>query len=304
MKKAALIFLTALLLFSCDNPVKGGKTVLVSVALDYREEESIANALKNTINDQKGITSEIYLLTSLTNDEYEEHIFTHSNGVMTINGKKEAWDKDILLSTIESLDTTSNDLIIFHYSGHGTNNGNLVLSYTADGMVTIDPDELLSAFMKIEGKKCIFLDSCYSGVFVEDNGILTNGESFNAAGTTLVTEGFFSSLYPALKMALTSFWSGNDGIWVMSAASSGQLSMDSGISGLVNQENYGAFTYYLLSAMGYDMEEDAPGVDSKSDDITFLSLYNDIKSRMSQSEWEAQTPQITLTPLDLVLFDL
>ena len=223
-------------------------------------------------------------------------------GARRVNGKREEWDKETILSTISSLEAEENDLVLFFYSGHGMDGtGELVVSAKEGKMDKISPDELLTALSEVGGKKCVFLDSCYSGAFVEDAGMLADGEVFGEDGS-LIKEGFLFSLGPALSLSITSGRLGTDDIWLMSATTDGQLSYDSGTEGLPNQEEYGAFSYFLISSLGYDMENDSPHISQERNEVTFLGLYRDIKRRMTESMWTEQTPQITLTPLDLVLF--
>ena len=294
-----IIALSLLFLISCSSDIGNTRTFAIAVALDYREEGSNANALGNPPNDASSFIDQVELLSP--SGHFEKHLFLHADGKKTVNGREEEWSEESIISTIQSLDPSPDDLILFFYSGHGDGNGSLVLSNRKDDKELLEPDELLSALSSVSGKKCVFLDSCYSGCFVEDLGILADGEIFGDNGY-LSEDSFLSSVIPALSLAFTAGWSGNGDIWVMSAATDSQLSYDSGTDGLPNQKKYGAFTYYLLSALGYDMESDAPGTSNDRPAITFLGLYDDMKEMMPESLWDMQTPQITLTPLDLVLF--
>ena len=296
-----------LLLSACSNALDSSRTIVIAVALDYEEDafqdkenNLVVNTLSNPPNDLEAFTHQIDILAS--GQEVERHIFLSQGGTRRVNGKREEWDKETILSTISSLEAEENDLVLFFYSGHGMDGtGELVVSAKEGKMDKISPDELLTALAEIGGKKCVFLDSCYSGAFVEDAGMLADGEVFGEDGS-LVKEGFLFSLGPALSLSITSGRLGTDDIWLMSATTDGQLSYDSGTEGLPNQEEYGAFSYFLISSLGYDMENDSPRISQERNEVTFLGLYRDIKRRMTESMWTEQTPQITLTPLDLVLF--
>ena len=302
MRKIALILLIASALISCSIDISGSRTIVVSVALDYSAEDGFRqnHALDNPPNDQQAFVSQTEVLAEP--GMMERYTFLSKDGRRTLNGREERWGKEDVLDAIEGIEAGNDDLVIFFYSGHGEDRtGNLVVSIEDDEFGTISPDELLTSLASIGGKKCVFLDSCYSGQYVEDAGILADGEIFGDDGS-LVEDGFLSSLLPALRMTMASGKLGTDDIWVMSAATAGQLSYDSGMDGMPNQDKYGAFSYYLLSALGYDMEEDTPCRDQGSGGMTFMGLYQDVKDMMSRSMWKTQTPQITLTPVDLRLF--
>ena len=307
MKKIFSALFIMLLLSSCSNALDSSRTIVIAVALDYEEDafqdkenNLVVNTLSNPPNDLEAFTSQVDILAS--GREVERHIFLSQGGTRRVNGKREEWDKEAILSTISSLEAEENDLVLFFYSGHGMDGtGELVVSAKEGKMDKISPDELLTALSGIGGKKCVFLDSCYSGAFVENAGMLADGEVFGEDGS-LMKEGFLFSLGPALSLSITSGRLGTDDIWLMSATTDGQLSYDSGTEGLPNQEKYGAFSYFLISSLGYDMENDSPRISQERTEVTFLGLYRDIKRRMTESMWTEQTPQITLTPLDLVLF--
>ena len=307
MRKIFSALFIILLLSACSNALDSSRTIVIAVALDYEEDafqdkenNLVVNTLSNPPNDLSAFTSQVDILSS--GRDVERHIFLSQGGARRVNGKREEWDKETILSTISSLEAEENDLVLFFYSGHGMDGtGELVVSAKEGKMDKISPDELLTALSEIGGKKCVFLDSCYSGAFVEDAGMLADGEVFGEDGS-LMKEGFLFSLGPALSLSITSGRLGTDDIWLMSATTDGQLSYDSGTEGLPNQEKYGAFSYFLISSLGYDMENDSPRISQERDEVTFLGLYRDIKRRMTESMWTEQTPQITLTPLDLVLF--
>lgn len=307
MKKIFSALFIILLLSACSNALDSSRTIVIAVALDYEEDafqdkenNLVVNTLSNPPNDLSAFTSQVDILAS--GREMERHIFLSQGGARRVNGKREEWDKETILSTISSLEAEENDLVLFFYSGHGMDGtGELVVSAKEGKMDKISPDELLTALSEIGGKKCVFLDSCYSGAFVENAGMLADGEVFGEDGS-LIKEGFLFSLGPALSLSITSGRLGTDDIWLMSATTDGQLSYDSGTEGLPNQEEYGAFSYFLISSLGYDMENDSPRISQERNEVTFLGLYRDIKRRMTESMWTEQTPQITLTPLDLVLF--
>ena len=298
MIRLLLLSLLALL-SSCTPHVPQGRTFIISVALDYASPDDAAGTLSNPPNDQRAFMVETGLLASASGERYEQLSFLSEHERWSVDGKEKEWGKDDVISAIRGLGTAREDLVLFYFSGHGSSDGSLVIDNSPERREYIDPAELIAALTAIEGKKCIILDSCHSGTFINDTGIMADGESFD--DDLLVTEGFISSVIPSLRLSLESGIIGNEDIWVLSATTSDQLSYDSGTEGLPNQERYGAFTYNLLIALGYDMENDEPRLE-RGREITFLDIYGDIRDSMTEDLWRMQTPQITLTPLDLVLF--
>ena len=299
MRRIMPVLIIVALLISCRPSVPAGRTVIISVALDYASPDDGASTLSNPPNDQRAFMAQTELLASASGERYEMIGFLSENERWSVDGEERKWGKADVLSTIMGLDTGDDDLIIFYYSGHGSTDGSLVIDNDPEEKEYIAPDELIAALSAIGGKKCVILDSCHSGVFIQDTGIMADGEQFDDG--RLASEGFASALIPSLRISLSSGVVGNEDIWVLSAATAEQLSYDSGSEGLVNQDRYGAFTYSLLIALGYDMEEDVPRL-IRGREVTFLDLYAGIKDSMAEEMWRIQTPQITLSPLDLVLF--
>ena len=128
---------------------------------------------------------------------------------------------------------------------------------------------------------------------------MSDGEVFEDGN--LVFSSFVSALIPSLRISFGASPAGNDGIWVFSAAADDQLSFDSWDENRPKQDELGAFTYYLASALGYDMDMDRP-VTPVGGEITFYGIYQEVKRTMASGLWIEATPQVTLYPLDLVLF--
>ena len=290
--------ITLLLAISCASPLPDGKTVFISVAIGYGTEGS-ANYLANPPSDQKALSAQIRALSEGSGEEYEEYLFLEEDGIRSISGQEAEWDHGDVLGTIRKLDTSPSDLIIFHYSGHGDESGSLVTD--RDTSYRLPPDTLLDALGSVPGFRCLFLDSCYSGTFIRGDK-LADGEVFTEGN--LASESFVNSLLPSFILSFFAGRMGNRGIWVLSAATSGQASFDSWDEGLPGQDGYGAFTYYLASALGYDMEMERAVLPPPGSSVTFYGLYRQIKDMMTASLWREATPQVTLSPLDLLLFRL
>ena len=296
MRKIVFILCMVLLLTSCESSTEQGKVIFVSAALGYMN--SNVGYLKNPPSDQKALASELQTLAEASGEIYEEYLFLEENGVRTMNGYERKWNQDDIISTLLNLDTVSGDLIIFHYSGHGDSSGALVPDI--DTSSRLKPEDLLDTLKLIDGKKCLFIDSCYSGSFIEDSSKLENGEKFDEDGN-LIADGFASSLIAAIENAFKGE-AENTEIWALTAATDKQLSFDSWDNGMANQDKYGAFTYYLLEALGYDTEKDEAAIPVRRGNVTFYSLYSEIRKTMPVSLRREATPQATLNPLDLVLF--
>ena len=215
MRKIVFILCMVLLLTSCESSTEQGKVIFVSAALDYMN--SNVGYLKNPPSDQKALASELQTLAEASGEIYEEYLFLEENGVRTMNGYERKWNQDDIISTLLNLDTVSGDLIIFHYSGHGDSSGALVPDI--DTSSRLKPEDLLDTLKLIDGKKCLFIDSCYSGSFIENSSKLENGEKFDEDGN-LIADGFASSLIAAIENAFKGE-AENTEIWALTARDMG-----------------------------------------------------------------------------------
>ena len=86
----------------------------------------------------------------------------------------------------------------------------------------------------------------------------------------------------------------------MASAGRNQAASDSLSAGdSIVQSHYGAFTYYLLKALGYDMDTNEARKDTSS--LTFYGIYSYIRSAFPSSEIDIQTPRVSLKRLDIRL---
>ena len=296
MRKAAIIILTLIMLISCTTEPGQSRVIFISVAIDYSAVPG-AGKLTTPPEDQRVLSEQIRTLAEASGEIYESYLFLEKDGTRSINGRTGDWDHSTILETIDALDTVSGDLIIFHFSGHGDEDG--AIATDQDIRYTLKPRTLLEALGNKDGSKCLFIDSCYSGAFIEDGYPMADGEVFENGN--LVFSSFVSALIPSLRISFGASPEGNDGIWVFSAATDDQLSFDSWDEGRPKQDELGAFTYYLASAIGYDMDMDRP-VSPVGGEVTFYGIYQEVKQTMASGLWIEATPQVTLYPLDLVLF--
>ena len=296
MKRIFPILLLCLAFVSCEMEKTEGKVVFISVAIDYNAPDGV-NALDNPPEDQRVLSAEIEALSVASGDIYEEYLFLEKNGKRSVNGEEMKWNHDDVLTLLSSIDTVSSDLIIFHYSGHGDESGALVTDIDTSNRLT--PEKLLTAISGADGRKCLFLDSCYSGTFIAESGYMHSGELFEDGN--LVSDNPVNAILPSISLLFHPA-EGNDDIWILAAATDIQSSFDSWDSGEPMQENFGAFSYYLARALGYDMENDTPTVPGRGGKITFYGLYQEIKESMPNDLRREATVQITRTHFDPVLF--
>ena len=197
MKKFLIVLLTILLLLtSCEIITKQNKSqrnvYLISLALNY---STTSYGLNCTINDQSAIFDEIKYLSNSTSSPFSYYLLTEDGNNLRINenGKieNETIDftkpsnriKDLLLSKLSNFSSIidENDLLIFHYSGHGDNDGSLVyhLRTSPFKKYIISTEEISNSIKGNKGIKLLVLDSCYSGAFYDEISSEYNKNSIN-----------------------------------------------------------------------------------------------------------------------------
>lgn len=326
MKLLSLITLS-IALISCTNDIAGGRTIVISVASDY-SECSAAGILPNTLNDQAAFIETIRSLS----DKAEIHMFRcenmrsyYSTNPVFANELKDAtvyfmkedgtlgrrytkklefkpyegttaekdwsmWDVSEFLASIK---TTKNDLLIFHYSGHGDIDGNLAAGMHSDKLVLVNKDEIFY-FLSDDyrsGIKLAILDSCYSGSFVQNNS-LHSGYVFHdsrLAGTSMF-ESFKKSFKRGEKIAQT---------YIFAAARSNQSSYDNYNFGAEEQRYFGFFSYHFLKAMGFDFSSFSI---TRRKPISIYGIYQELMRNMEKDMLVKATPEITLSKKDVILF--
>ena len=299
IKRILFILISVLTICSCEMTPQQGKVVFVSIAVDYNAPDGI-NALDNPPEDQRVLSSQIEALSYASGEIYEQYLFLEKNGIRYFNGTEKKWNHDDILYTLSELDTLQSDLVILHYSGHGDSTGALVTD--ADTSSRLSAERLLDAMRGIDGRKCLFLDSCFSGVFIDDAGYMHNGDRFEDGN--LESDNILNAFIPSFIGTFYKKDYGNDNIWIIAAATEEQNSFDNWDSGLPQQEKFGAFSYYLALALGYDMENDTPLLPPKGTRMTFYSLWEEIRKSMADDLKREATPQVTLSVTDPVLFSL
>lgn len=324
MKKILILLtlLSLLLVTSCelflDEPGQGD-LYYINVALDYKNNTSNTDNLGGTLNDAEELHQALGSITArvqragtgyrmiqkgsgYTGDQ------TYTIGGTPISNYPTKSNISSLLTNLSAV-VQEDDLTIFTYSGHGVKeSGHLVLAkpgftVTAE---TLDPTTLLSLMAAIPGKKLVILDSCYSGMFVEESPSSTSTVLDDSIQT------FFEKYHSSDRY-------GKPDLYVLTAsAHADSYEMDFGTEAI--EHKHGIFTYALLDALGWKhtSKTDPSLVQifyppaAKWGRITVDGLFKYITKnqaipthlRLFGSWSEYQHPLTTGGPLDLVLFNL
>ena len=316
-----LLSLVLLLFPSCspDNTVNERDIYLITVADN-------GNTLKTVITDQAALISQIstfsnnvhiYAFTAQNGKRYisthpkfepvdennkvvnaSSSSFDHFNYVEESAESTEDWTMATVLDTIGSIHSDPDDLIIFTFSGHGDKNGGALVTnvVNSDKYKLTNRETIITKFESIEGYKVFFLDSCYSGNFI-DSSSFTTKDTFSTDEDKYTGE---DTLTAVKESSLKKTSETQENCWVMASAGKNQQagdSLDAGDSTV--QSHYGAFTYYLLKALGYDM--DTNEAKKNTSYLTFYGIYSYIRSAFPSSEIAIQTPRVSLKRLDIRL---
>ena len=183
-----LLFSIVLILSSCelfyDEPV-AGDVYAILVGLDYQNNTSQDN-LQGTLNDADELHIVLDSLAEQTDSDYFGYRFRQEGlsytsevnyliGTTTVNAYPSITNIEKAIEALAYV-TDENDLILFAYSGHGGEDGSIALAKTSssDGEYFYDVQNLLDHFKKVNGRKLIILDTCYSGLSLPVNPGSTN----------------------------------------------------------------------------------------------------------------------------------
>ena len=271
MKKILMLILSILMLTGCElitpEDTSPRNIYLVSVALDYKSMTRI-NPLNCTLNDQKAICDEFqyiadecgYPLTSvvITQNGRNYSVRLNDDAKKPDTFSEATMIKEDVLSWLHELAAglDRNDLLVFHYSGHGLDGtGELVLNKkdyskdnTRNNLVMVTSEDLYEAVKDTDGIKFFVLDSCYSGVYADALTPVNPSSPFRD---------FFTLDSP------------NENIFVLTGASSDEKSWESGV--------YGNMTLCLLISLGYDTVNKVPAL------ATDKRYYSEIVSYVQKS---------------------
>lgn len=330
MKRLVLLLFVPLLLVSCRvTPNKAKNIYLVTVADDFYGYNGSKRKLMNVINDQAALISELqtygdlHVMAFLSQEgrrfvsetpkyhpmdkfgneledaaslDFRNFLFLPDSGDMEYD-----WTmKDVSLY-LQSLPAGCDDLIIFTFSGHGEEKtGSLITNADPESLVyeAIGVTDLLDILESLGGTKVVFIDACYSGHFVEEGGV-SSSDVFGEDQREWLKSSYWEAFKTALEKGKNKT---RKDLWVMSASTSTQEASDaSDYDDSPFQTYFGSFTYHLLKALGYNMELNHPA--RAKDTVSFHGIYHEIRNSFPQAELLLQTPQATLTSVDLVLLE-
>lgn len=183
-------------------------------------------------------------------------------------------------------------VFIFHYSGHGSDvNGGVLamadttLALAAETVITVD--ELLSAIAAVPALvRVVILDSCYSGLFVDEG-----------SNVSTLPGGASLSLTELIAEAAERYDETAEGdLVVMSAAGAAELSQEFDTGNLA----HGYFTMGLLESAD-DGDGDMDGLVTLTEAFAYASRYV-IEVFNQEYPSYAYYPRISGSALDVVLF--
>ena len=188
----------------------------------------------------------------------------------------------------------SNDVTLFYYSGHG---GQMAPTEADTGIVGADNYlinvPVLKAYLDtIPGTVIVILDSCFSGMFIGKNGVVTkSAAAFNPKSFNQVIGGAFTE--PQAKGLTTSKYH------VITASRKNETSMNVyfGSTSDGYRVYVGLCTYYLACAGGYNLGDQTANVlyaDANSDKIaTIKEVYDFADYYVDKYVLNANNPKIT-----------
>lgn len=306
MKRAILPLATLILLIllsGCElfiEKPEAGKVYAILVALDYYD--STQKSLDGTIPDARELNRALEAVTQKAQGEKEYHgyLFLQDNadtpkdldiGGVNINSLPTS---EHILKGIEQLKniTTSNDLIIFTYSGHGSEAGELLLAANE----SFPAPTILDALSKVPGRKLMILDTCFSGLSVPESG---------ASHSTLLNNNI-SKWYKK-------YWDSSrytkPEVFVITASADTESHEDT-----FDGEDHGIFTYALLQGLGWEEKKGSVTTAippaAKEKQLTADSLLSYIKKHQQaplkrtllNPSATFQHPLVSGGALDMVLF--
>ncbi len=288
------VFSLLFLLLGCElfmSEPPEGKTHHLAIALSY--ENTDIRQLYGTIPDA------VELKKAFTALFWEKD---HASTLMIQDGSDDLLDpllptKEHVLTTIEALSESMDeqDILIISYSGHGWDDGSLVLYPPRENGTILDGkqapmedsivsvDELYASIDSCKGSVLLLVDSCYSGNFVKESetsySLIERNIYLKEIYEQYFTEGDYAK--PVFVLAATTYDN-----------TAGEASF------------HGYFTKALLEGLGWDEEEqvlrDVDQIISVDYLYEYVYHHQDI-ALSAMNSWEYQHPTITGGSLDLIL---
>lgn len=166
----------------------------------------------------------------------------------------------------------NNGLFIFLYSGHGSNLGKTGYLVPYDGINSsserISQTELKAWLLEfpVSVKKVVFIDSCYSGLFIGQKAFKTPAGKIKFAA--------LPGSDPSFEGDFVENLTGVSNLVCISASAGGELAQESSI--LQN----GVFTYYIVEGLSYG-EAIGPADFNNSNDISIEEVHSYTAPRAS-----------------------
>lgn len=249
--------LFVILIISCSNEPECGKVWIVSVGLDY------ANTVFTTLNGTVADSLEVSQCLFETYEKLgiEACVINMVSRGMNPDEKKQYYPTaEHILQTIQSLNTSVQDLIVFFFSGHGlAMGGDSFVACAKDGDDSYTSLWMSRLFSALEEKNCpcvAMIDSCYSGylAYQGDENI-----SFLNSIQKIFTEVPFSE------------------VSVICSGSADEKSLE---SSTVNDdgiaERHGLFTLKLLDSLGWVHTAEGGYLANPCRHMTVQKLYEKI----------------------------
>lgn len=297
MRMLLFLLFTLFSLSSCSfgpDSSDGYSVYFVSAACNYYQTQ---NQLSGTLCDQYWMDRQFSFLADCAGVEYHNVLltqgeldssFTDISGkcFLTVDNVQKKIQQDSFISELEAqlenlaAAVSSDDILIFHYSGHGLADGSLLLANKI-----YDADRLISQLDSISCCKLILLDCCYSASNIDEEGSDSRTD--------------FSSLFRPYESKQTR-------TWYIAAAQEDQLSysvtLDDSVTGSGNI-SFGLFSLNVLIRCGLDLGSNGirPSL-PQTGHLTFTWLVNELEKGLYYSGGLSQKFEATDSVRDLVLF--
>ena len=305
---SAIFILILVLLTSCQMEYEKGDIYYISYATNYiyNANKEYNNRLNGTINDTDGLhyalekyseeygNDYFYSNIRVKHDDHGSKILSvdsNYSGVTDVNKSVSEYaslvdDVQKALAEFTTIKTNENDIVIFTFSGHGFENGNLSFDrYINDkgniGDFVIDLSDLYNYMSGFKGNKVIILDSCFSGNVLEEE----ETPSYNTG---------LANIYKTLDFE----YGERNNMYLLASSSKDKKSYESSYHGHV----HGSMIHKILKHLNFvcDTDNMANGRVSKFRNITYSSICKEI--RPSLSNFFLSDHKFKLTPYNLNIF--
>lgn len=311
MRKALIILIALIALTSCtlETVDKDYRVHFISVACNYVGLGKIST-LEGTLNDQRLLNSQLAFLARQAGVTYTSELL--SQGVVDVDTGRnsphdgKAWRTRLGpdgSTSVEEVDTArfteeleaiiseasdslgEGDILIFHYSGHGMDDGGeLALPDTdstdEDEVQALDLATLRSMLELVQCDRLIILDSCFSGNIIQEGDIDPRTDFITA----------LSALFKPTGAQVIH-------TWISAAAHSTEEAFT--VDGYAIP--IGMHSQALLEALGYDFDAMRPALP----DDRLITMNGILSAASSEhSPFSRQHSLESETTRDLVLFQI